>query len=352
MKMWRWQILRIITAMGLSSLPVGLAQSDSIDAQMNVVVKLRIHRTAQATEETAAGIFVGKDRQNVYFITACHAVTQKDKDDNVVRVYSVQLQFHNSPQNFKALVFERYEPELDLAVVQIPFADLPQDIPEITRKDAALGVPIHVIGHPAAGDWSIAAGTVQNLNTATGDIHHFITSRDNSLAEGHSGGPVFDSQGALLGMHTASGPTYGVEAKSAEIMNQLAAWRVPTNNLSTVAPDAANAGLQADRDAINGVIDAYVDSYQRKDAQTLWKIWPNAPDKTKQAIKNYFDSAQSINMKVIERRVETNGSNATVMGQSFQEFKPRNGSTLKSPESPITVELEKRNGTWLITLVR
>jgi S1-C subfamily serine protease len=352
MKMWCSRILRIIVAVGLSSLPFGLAQSDSMDAQMNVVVKLRIHRTTQATEESAAGLFVGKDRQNAYFITACHAVTQRDKDDNVVRVHSVQLQFHNSPQAFEALVFERYEPELDLAVVQIPLGNLPQDIPEIIRKDASLGIPIHVIGHPVAGDWSIAAGTIQNLNTATGDIHHFTTSRDSSLAEGHSGGPVFDSNGALLGMHTASGPTYGIEAKSVEIVNQLAAWRVPTNNLSTVAPNVANAGLQADRDAINGVIDAYIDSYQRKNAQALWKIWPDAPDKTKQAIKNYFDSAQSINMKVTERRVETNGTNATMMGQSSQEFKPKNGSKLKSPESPITVELEKRNGTWLITLVR
>lgn len=350
--MWCRQILRIIVAVGLSSLPIGLAQGDSIDSQMNVVVKLRIHRTMQATEETAAGIFVGKDRQNAYFITACHAVTQRDKDDNVVRVYSVQLQFHNSPQNFKALVFDRYEPELDLAVVQIPLTSLPQDLPEIVRKDAALGVPIHVIGHPVAGDWSVAAGTVQNLNTATGDIHHFTTSRDNSLAEGHSGGPVFDPQGALLGMHTASGPTYGVEAKSAEIVNQLAAWRVPTNNLSTVTPDAGNAGLQADRDAINGVIDLYVDSYQRKDTQALWKIWPNPPIKTKAAIEDYFRNARSINMKLTDRRVETNGANATVMGQSSQEFTPRNGSPQKSPESPITLELEKRNGAWLITLVR
>jgi S1-C subfamily serine protease len=326
---------------------IAVAQLESTEAQMAVVVKLRIHRAAQSTEETAAGVFVGKDRQSAYFITACHAVVQDDKAARKVR-----LQFYSSPEAFDASVFDRYDPVLDLSVVSVPVTDLPGDMREIVRKDPALGLPIHVIGHPSAGDWSVASGTIQNLNTASGDIHHFTVSRDSSLSEGHSGGAVFDAQGKFLGMHTASGPTYGIEAKSAEIVNQLAAWRVPTNNLSTVAPAAANAGLQADRDAINGVIDAYVDSYQLRNAQALWKIWPDAPDKTKQSIKNYFDSAQSINMKVTDRRVETNGTNGTVMGQSSQEFKPKNGSTLRSPESPITVELEKRNGTWLITLVR
>jgi len=100
------------------------------------------------------------------------------------------------------------------------------------------------------------------------------------------------------------------------------------------------------------VIDAYVDSYNRKDAKALWKIWPDPPDKTKQAIKGYFDSAQSITMEVTDRRVETNGTKATVMGQFSQDFKPRNGSMMRSPESPITIELEKRSGAWLITFVR
>jgi hypothetical protein len=299
---------------------VASAQSDGIEAQMDVVVKLRIHRALQSTEETAAGVFVGKDRQSAYFITACHAVIQDD-----ARVHSVHLQFHNSPQTFNAVVFDRYDPVLDLAVVSVPIVNLPADIQEMVRKDPALAVPVHVIGHPSAGDWSVASGTVQNLNTSTGDIHHFAMTRDNSLAEGHSGGPVFDAQGEFLGMHTESAPTYGIEAKSAEIMNQLAAWHVPTNN---------------------------VNAYGSRDAQSLWKIWPNPPAETKRDTEAYFRSARSITMRVRDRRIETDGTNATVMAQSSQEFVPKNGSLQKSPEGPITLELEKRNGSWLISLVR
>jgi ketosteroid isomerase-like protein len=325
------------------------AQVENMDAQMEVVIKLRIHRALQSTEETAAGVFIGKDRQNAYFITACHAVIQDD-----ARVHSIQLQFHDSPQVFTAFVFEHYDPVLDLAVVTVPVADLPSDMHEIVRKDAELGVPIHVIGHPSAGDWSVASGTVQNLNTASGDIHRFTTSRDNALAEGHSGGPVFDASGDLLGMHTASGPTYGLEAKSAEIINQLAAWHVPTNNVTSVRPDHSTTGdnQQRSQEAVNQVIDAYINAYNRKDAESLWRIWPNPPVQTRHAIQTYFSNARSITMHITDRRVESSGDRATVMGQSYQNFVPKSGNPQRAPDAPITIELERQNGNWLIVLVR
>ncbi len=324
-------------------------QMESADAQMQLVVKLRIHRALQSTEETAAGVFVGKDRQSAYFITACHAVIQDD-----ARVRSVQLRFHDSPHDYNATVFEHYDPVLDLAIVLVPVGDLPSGMRELVRRDPTLGMPVHVIGHPAAGDWSMASGTVQNLNTPTGDIHHFITSRDNSLAEGHSGGPVFDALGSFLGMHTASGPTYGIEAKSGEILNQLAAWHVPSNNITTVQETHAVPGgdLPKDRDAINGVIDSYVDAYNKRDADALWQIWPSAPAQTRKAIETYFRDARSVTMRVTERKVEASGGRATVTAKSSQEFVPKNGSPQKSPESPISFDLEKKNGAWVVSLVR
>jgi hypothetical protein len=57
-------------------------------------------------------------------------------------------------------------------------------------------------------------------------------------------------------------------------------------------------------------------------------------------------------MKVTDRKIASSGGNATVTAQSSQEFTPKNGSIQKSPDSSITLELEKRNGDWLITLVR
>jgi ketosteroid isomerase-like protein len=155
-------------------------------------------------------------------------------------------------------------------------------------------------------------------------------------------------------MHIASGPTYGIEAKNTEILNQLAAWHVPTNNVTSVVADHTNGGdnLQAEREAVNRLVDAYVDAYDKRDAQALWQIWPDPPPQTRQAIEAYFRSARSIAMKVADRRIEANGTNATVMAQSSQEFVPKNGSPQKSPEGPVTLELEKARGGWIITLVR
>lgn len=343
----KFVLAALILALFLGSRTTG--QTTGLEAQMDEVVKLRIHRALQSTEETAAGLFVGKDRQNAYFITACHAVIQDD-----ARVHSVELQFRNSPQKFKAVVFERYDSPLDLAVVVVPVESLPTELREIVRKDAEMAVTVHVIGHPAAGDWSVASGTVQNINSGS-DIHHFRMSRDNSLAEGHSGGPAFDASGAFLGMHVESGPTYGVEAKSTEIVNQLAAWHVPTNNITSVIADKSDAGTgrqQAEQEAIDRVVDAYADSYSRRDAPALWNIWPGAPAETRQAIEKYFRGARSITMRVTNRKIESNGSKATVMAQSSQDFMPKNGSPQKAPESPITLELEKSSGIWLITLIR
>jgi len=340
-----------VKTLGLVFLVPGtlLAQDDADKRAMSVVVKLRAHHLKEPLDETAAGIFVGKDRQYGYFITACHAVIREG-----VMAKSVDVQFHDGPQSFDAIVLNLYDSILDVAVIEVPVVNLPPGLPEIVKKDATLKMQVYVLGHPSAGAWTISVGTVIKTTSPNEKINKFTISRDSSLAEGDSGGLVYDATGAFLGMHIESGAKYGVETKSDEILGQLAAWHVPTNNITTVPVSQPDAGsvLQAERDAIATVIDAYMDSYNKRDAKALWKIWPDAPDKTKQAVKSYFDSAQSISMKVTDRRVETNGSKATVMGQSSQEFKPKNGNTMKSPESPITIELEKRNGAWLITVVR
>jgi ketosteroid isomerase-like protein len=320
-----------------------LSQTNEIEAQMDLVVKLRIHRNAQATEETAAGFFVGKDQQTAYFITACHAVTQKDKDENISRVASVDLQFRNSPAVFRASVFERYDQDLDLAVVQIPVANLPSGLIEIQRKDAAPGIAVHVIGHPSAGDWSVTPASVQGVSTPDGKIQHFTTARDNSLAEGYSGGPIFDSEGLFLGMHTASARTYGVEAKSGDIASQLRAWRVPTNSL--LEPTTR---VQAEVE-INRLLDSYEDAYNRKDAKALWALWPDASAETRGNVKASFDAAQSINMKITNRQlvVVVDGSSATATGEYTRQYTPKH----QSPETvrgSMTFALKKRGRTWII----
>ncbi|HEY6251777.1 MAG TPA: trypsin-like peptidase domain-containing protein [Candidatus Angelobacter sp.] len=320
-----------------------LGQSEDLKAQRAAVVKLRIHRANQA-DETATGLFVGKDSQSAYFITAFHAV--KLGEERTVR--SVQLEFYATPRKFDALVFDHFDADLDLAVVQIAIANLPPGLPKVMKRDVAADTLIHIIGHPSAGEWSAWSGSVQNENTPSGDIHHFITTRDDSLAEGYSGGPVFDSTSGFLGMHTSSTARYGIAAKSMDIVNQLKAWHVPTNNIEEPPPSNPR---QADIDAINKVLDQYADAYNRKDKNALWKIWLSPPAKTKRAIEKTFGDDSSITMKVSDRSIELDGTTATATAQYSQEFIPKIGNRQRS-NGPITFGLEKKNGVWSISSVQ
>ncbi len=341
-RQWKLPLVGPLLAWSLTP-GIALSQTNDLESQMDLVVKLRIHRTAQRTEETAAGVFVGKDQQSAYFITACHAVTQIDKDENISRVASVDLQFRNSAAVFRASVFERYDDGLDLAVVLIPVANLPAGLREVQRKDAARGVAGHVIGHPSAGDWSITHVSIQGTTTPDGNIRLFTTERDVSLAEGYSGGPVFDSEGLLLGMHTASATTYGIEAKSGDIAGQLLAWRIPTNN---VLEPTTRAQAEVE---INRLLDSYEDAYNRKDAKALWAIWPNVPAKTRDNIVASFEAAQSINMKITNRQVvvTVDGTSATATGDYTRQYTPKHQSP-ETARGTIGFALKKQGRTWII----
>jgi S1-C subfamily serine protease len=325
---------------------MALPQTVTLEAQRMVVVKLRIHRKNQSSEETAAAVYVGKDKQHAYFITARHAVIS-ETDSQEIPVQSVKLQFYNAPGSFDATVFDHTDAILDLAVVQIPAVNLLADMPQIVTKDPAAGVSVRIVGHPPASSWSVWSGTVQNEYASGGDSHNFTTSRDASLVEGFSGGPVFDSEGDLLGTHHSTDVGYGRSARVGEILLQLRAWQIPTNNLTATRPEA-------DQDAIRKVLDLYADAYNHLDAETLWKIWPSSPPRTKQAIENAFKSAASIkmNLQVGTPDIATDSQSATVRGQCSQTFVPRKGSAQPSRTDDIAFSLKRNGGAWVIVDVK
>jgi hypothetical protein len=208
-------------------------QIDSVDQQRAVVAKVHVHRQ-DGHEGYATAIFVGSSPQRAYFITANHLI----RKDNVLIAGSVDLQFRSSPDAISATVFDSYIAGADLAVLTIPLTSLPKQLPKLTVIDVKSDTAIHIIGQPAAGDWSVWAGVLQNENATSGDINHFTTSTDPSLAGGFSGGPVFDSPGHFLGMHTETTNSYGVALKATDILRQLTAWNVPHENLATANGDS------------------------------------------------------------------------------------------------------------------
>jgi len=347
------KLLLVLGGIAMSICLPGTASAQSnLEAQRAAVVKLRIHRAGQA-DETAAGLYVGKDQQSAYFITAYHAIGPNSRG---VPVQSVQLQFYASPHNFSASVFENYDEVLDLGVMSIAVANLPPDLSKIERRDPAVA-PIRVIGHPAGGVWTVWSGNVENENASVTDIHRFITNKDDSLGEGFSGGPVLDSDGAFLGMHTSNDRRYGFATKSSDIVGQLKAWRVPTNNLITGAGVDGGDGSKAQQaavDSIKMVLNRYEDAYNHTDAKALWRIWPNPPAKTKQAIEAYFKSAASIRASLRQGMPEIAATHveATVTGQFSQRFTPREGNPPPARDEEIVFTLKKNDGVWTIVDVK
>src|SRR4029077_5895109 len=215
-----------------------------------------------------------------------------------------------------------------------------------------------VIGHPTSGDWSIAPGTVQNLNTSTGDIHHFITTRNLSLAEGHSGGPDFDLQGSFLGMHIETDPTYGIETKSIDIFNQLVAWRVPPNNFSTttttielnVSPRPPPA-VQVELDKINQLKTDYKTGFQNKNILLLRHVWPSITDKRVKEYDDIFRAAESIKWNLNDCASPAfHGDTATFRCVQDIEIKPHGGEVQHRIDAVIFY-LQKQGSDWTIARI-
>jgi ketosteroid isomerase-like protein len=320
---------------------IALSQTTTPEAQTAVVVKLHTHFSTQKKDETAAGLFVGKDQQYAYFITARHAIAD-EVDNQEVLAQSTKLWFNGSPQPLDASVVEHTDANLDLGVVSLPLANLPPNLPQIVRKDAAVNVSVRIVGHPAAGDWSVWQGTIQNENAPNGDIYHFITTTNPSLAHGYSGGPVFDPDGNFLGMHTATVASYGIAAKGALIVAQLKAWPVPANNLTDVRPES-------DIEAIKRVLHQYEEAYNQRDANALWKLWPDAPAKARHPIEISFPTARSISMKLqySDSAIKIEGTTATVTGQFTQVFVPKSGDS-HTRDGAIIFKMKKKDGVWMI----
>ncbi len=338
-------LLGLAALLALPLVSSAVAQS-GLDDERSLIVKLRIHRPQQS-DETAAALLVGRDERVAYFITAYHALGPNSQG---VNPSSVDIQFYASPQSLPASIFESYDGVLDLGVVFLPVKNLPAKLPRIAKANPAADAQIRIIGHPSAGGWSVWSGIVQNENATNNDPRHFCTNKDESLSDGYSGAPVFDSQGRFLGMHVETQQSYGVSAKSGDIFAQLAAWRIPTNNFTTTV-DGTLDSAQQDREAINRLLDSYQDLYGRRDAAHLWNLWPDAPPQTKRAIENYFHNARSLTRRVSDRNIDLKTSRATVTGRCLDEFTPINGSSLKS-DDPITLEMEKRNNNWIIVSVK
>ena len=147
--------------------------------------------------EKAAGMLVGRDNAKAYFVTAAHVILSN-------KATKVRISYFNTASWVDASIFGSNDQDRDLEVITAPVGTLPGGIRRTTSVDPVVTAKFSLIGHPAAGDWQITTGLIQNELSADGKPQWFTGSGSASMG-GYSGGPVFDEAGHFLGIHERGG---------------------------------------------------------------------------------------------------------------------------------------------------
>jgi uncharacterized caspase-like protein/ketosteroid isomerase-like protein len=127
-----------------------------------------------------------------------------------------------------------------------------------------------------------------------------------------------------------------------------------TTNSSKAGSGSESSAGWANETAINDLLRRYADAYNMRDADALWKIWPNSAKKTRDSIGSAFKSASSIKMNLTLRtpEISPDGQSAQVQGQFSQLFTPKEGSPQPVRNGDITFVIKKTNGVWTISDVK
>jgi len=236
------RLIAICATFLISASADGQLNIADLDVQRMNVVRIRAEPQSGPIT-TSAGIYVGKNQQNAFFVTALHPLRNSSgANDPATPVIHAQIQFFNGPNYVDATVFSSWDATADVAVIYIPVAMIPQAVAPMQSREATAELAIHIIGHPPAGAWTSWTGHVQNEIDVTGDSQMFSTGTDLSLTEGFSGGPVLDSQGKLIGMHLGSYYSYTKNLKISAILAILRAWQVPLDNIIPPASPSGSEG--------------------------------------------------------------------------------------------------------------
>ena len=183
------------------------------------------------TPETGAGVVVGIDKKIAFILTAHHVVSESRRID----VVFIDKQW----EKFNARVFEKYDADLDLAVITVDLVEgrKVSDVPKFTVGDfleLKEGDKVFTIGHPLNSGWdiSINTNTIRRLNNEQ-DFRKFRFT-NTGVAPGSSGGPIFNEQGDLIGIVISTRQDYAIAAKINDVLSVLRKeWYIQTPNLTS-----------------------------------------------------------------------------------------------------------------------
>jgi serine protease Do len=174
------------------------ASAGYLEKAERYTVKIRT-RVKYPSREDKKGSFSGAgfliDSKRGWIATNAH-VTSRNPE-------SVEVAFKDKAFTDAKLIFvDQY---LDLAVLQIPFNDIPQDT-EVAKLNCNIwpkvGSRVGAYGHPLSLDFSVTTGIVSGLR-----YRHNVYSiqTDAAINSGNSGGPLIDQEsGDVIGINAAT----------------------------------------------------------------------------------------------------------------------------------------------------
>ena len=180
----------------------------------------------QGRHAIGAGIIIGSGADRLYIATANHVVRQGPKKLEQIRV---RLKFLPG-EEIEAEVLSDFDRDLDLAVLSVKGVKalaIPLEIIPFQLVGAAAGLKrgdeVFTIGYPRGARWQVNVSP-DRIADNTGDQ---LTFESLLVANGHSGGGLFDKDWNLVGMITADQPPNGVAVRIDRVLERLKRWDYP-----------------------------------------------------------------------------------------------------------------------------
>jgi hypothetical protein len=175
-----------------------------------------------------AGIIFSRTHNSLQIMTANHVVRRSTHT-----LSDIQVKLKDYPSKwFPGTLLEYHDVAKDVAVLEVNNLEshgieiyISNSTLNILRQNRqpARGDPVFPIGHPNGVPWGIPA-VPDRVAQVVGDT---ITFQSSFIASGHSGGGLFDEEGALVGMIIRDQPPFGLAVQIEAIAQQLEAWQLP-----------------------------------------------------------------------------------------------------------------------------
>lgn len=249
-RMYRWMctgdrsVAVLICAMAAAAVTLAsysAAQERMVDASQDEVKDgvVVILSKFKETEAYGAGLIAGHHGDVVYIATANHVVRRGPE-----QATGVEIRFRSVPERrVRATLLERFDPRLDLAVLAVSTREAdglePRMSQQISARDAQFvsrGEGVYSIGHPNGQLWWKNV-TQDRFADVMGDVVRFESF---SLAQGHSGGALVNSDNELIAMIRSDQPPTGVGSNIHAVMRKLSEWGYPVSSWTLPADIGGN----------------------------------------------------------------------------------------------------------------